>query len=312
MTEQQPTWNEQQEKGNFFLLRFVFAVYRLLGRRVMLWMVRVIVAWYWIFAVQARRNSRLYFDRLAEFAKAHPEFEQHTVAETQSSTSTLTHLQTFAESIVDKMAAWQGDIPEQELQLFGHQHFQQNYGRGAILMISHFGNIELLRALKSEHHQTVNVLVYRKHAEQFNAFLQSINPRAGVQLISVDELGVDTALHLQERLNQGEWLVVAADRIPIHSKRCSTATFLGYDAEWPQGAWLLAHLLNAPVMAVFCYPYQQEIQVHIELLSDNIQLSRKQREQQLGQYIERFVRLQEQHCLRAPYQWFNFYDFWKK
>lgn len=298
-------WHRQHEKGSFLGFRLMLAFYRYGGRSVFNFILAIVIWWYWLFVPQARKNSLDYLTRLHNAAQENSPF---------SSTPTVwhsyLHLRSFGESILDKMAGWLGDIPEQDLKLSGHEYFQQYYQKGAILLVSHFGNIELLRAIKSDHIQTVNVLVYRKHAEKFNRFLQGINPKAAVRLISVDEMGIDTAVLLQERLDAGEWIVIAADRTPIHSNRQQMISFLGEHAAWPEGAWLIAHLLQAPVMAVFCYPYQQQIQVHIHLLSENLHLPRRDRQQVLAQYMQQYVILVEQHCMVAPYQWFNFYNFW--
>ncbi|MEK7740932.1 MAG: acyltransferase, partial [Pseudomonadota bacterium] len=34
--------------------------------------------------------------------------------------------------------------------------------------------------------------------------------------------------------------------------------------------------------------------------------------QAIAEVIQRYVQLVEQHCVDAPYQWFNFYNFWNK
>ncbi|GAA5017297.1 hypothetical protein GCM10023206_29920 [Acinetobacter puyangensis] len=298
-------WDQQQEKGSFFVLRVMLWLYRYGGRGIFVFILSLVIWWYWLFAQTARKNSLDYLTRLHAFAQAQSPFDMPPTM-----FNSYQHLRSFGMSILDKMAGWLGDVPEQELQLFGHEHFRQYYQKGAILLVSHFGNIELLRAVKSDHVQVVNVLVYRKHAQQFNAFLQSINPKAAVRLISVDEIGVDTALLLQQRLDAGEWIVIAADRIPVKSNRQQVIDFLGSPAAWPEGAWLIAHLLQAPVLAVFCYPVQQKIQVHIHLISANLLLPRQQRQQRLAEYMQQYVALVQQHCLAAPYQWFNFYPFW--
>ena len=306
MSKPTTMWNQQQEKGSFKLLRFMLWCYQTLGRGFFQFILSIVIWWYWLFAQTARRHSTEYLQRLHQFAGVDSPFQ---VAPT--SWSSYQHLYQFGESILDKIAGWNGDIPEQELCLYGHEHFRRYYQKGAIIIVSHFGNIELLRAVKSDHVQVVNVLVYRKHAQQFNEFLKSINPKAAVRLISVDDLGMDTAFELQQCLDAGEWVVIAADRIPLDSKRQQTLPFLGEQADWPEGAWLLAHLLEAPVLACFCYPKAQHIEVHIHLLAENLNLPRKNRGEILKQYMQSYVSLVEQHCLRAPYQWFNFYNFWK-
>lgn len=304
MTQAHSRWEQKAEKGSFFLLRLCLWLYRCLGRKLFMCILSVIIFWYWLFSPNVRRVSLEYLQRV---------YQQKSPALTQKPTiwQSYRHLREFGESILDKMQAWLGGEQE-ELTLFNHDVIRQYYGQGAVILVSHFGNIELLRAIKSDHHQMVNVLVYQRHAEQFNRFLQSINPKAGVRLISVADMGVETAVLLQQRLDAGEWIIVAADRIPVQSSRQQAVEFLGESANFPEGAWWLAHLLNAPVLAVFCYKVEQKFQLHIHHLTDNLQLSRKNRSQILHQFMQNYVKLLEQHCINAPYQWFNFFDFWNK
>ncbi|MGE8559592.1 MAG: acyltransferase, partial [Acinetobacter sp.] len=214
--------------------------------------------------------------------------------------------------ILDKIEGWLGKIPEQQLVLHGHEHFRAHYQKGAVIVVSHFGNIELLRAIKSEHPQKINVLVYQKHATKFNQFLKKLNDHADVNLVSVDELGIETALVLQEKLDRGEWVIVAADRVPVQSDRVQPISFLGEEANWPQGAWILASLLKVPVLAVFCYRVGDNFEVHIHSIAEQLNFPRKSRIQAMQNTTRQYVTLLEQHCIRAPYQWFNFYNFWNK
>ena len=301
------TWHDIKERGGLLPLMLMLGFYRCGGR----WLCRVvlyfIIMWYWLFAVTARQASLQYLQRLHHFAGTQSPFSAMPTWG-----NSYTHFMQFGECILDKIEGWLGHIPEQKLELFGHEHFQQHYQKGAIIVVSHFGNIELLRAIKSEHPQKINVLVYQKHASQFNQFLKKINDKADVNLISVDELGIETAILLEEKMQQGEWVIVAADRIPVQSDRVQTVQFLGGSATLPQGAWILANLLKVPVLAVFCYRVQQKFQVHIHPIADQIDLPRKTRLSSMQQITQRYVVLLEQHCCRAPYQWFNFYQFWTK
>ena len=104
-------------------------------------------------------------------------------------------------------------------------------------------------------------------------------------------------------------MIIAADRTPVDSDRVQHLAFLGREATWPQGAWILASLLKVPVLAVFCYRHQQQFEVHVHKIADVVNLPRKDRLHAMQQVTGRYVTLLEQHCLRAPYQWFNFYHF---
>lgn len=288
-------------------LMLMLSFYRLGGR----WLCRVIlylvIFWYWLFSTAARQASLVYLKKLHQFAGLQSPFQSEPTL-----WQTYTHFMQFGECILDKIEGWLGHVPEQQLRLYGHAHFRAHYQKGAVIVVSHFGNIELLRAVKSEHPQKINVLVYQKHASKFNAFLKKLNAHADVNLVSVDELGIDTALILQAKLDLGEWVIIAADRLPVQSDRVQSLRFLGEQALWPQGAWILASLLKAPVMAVFCYRVDQSFEVHIHAIAEQLNWPRKERMQAMQLTTQQYIQLLEQHCIRAPYQWFNFYQFWNK
>ncbi len=300
-------WDRIRERGGILPLMLMLGFYRLGGRWLCRMVLYFVIMWYWLFSRTARQASLQYLQKLHRFAGNLSPFPQ-----LPGLPQTYMHLMQFGECILDKIEGWLGAIPEQQLQLHGHEHFRQQYQKGTVIVVSHFGNIELLRAIKSEHPQPINVLVYQKHATQFNQFLKKLNQHADVNLISVDELGVETALILQEKLDQGEWIIVAADRVPVQSDRVQRVDFLGQAADWPQGAWILASLLKAPVLAVFCYRMQQNVEVHIHAIAEQLNFPRKTRLHSMQQVTANYVALLEQHCIRAPYQWFNFYQFWQQ
>ncbi len=308
MTESNsPQWNEIKEKGGMLPLTLMLWFYRLGGRFLCRIILNFIILWYWLFSHTAKQASLLYLQKVHQFSG-----EQSPFPQMPTLANTYVHLMQFGESILDKIEGWLGHIPEEKLNLHGHEFFKAHYQKGTIIVVSHFGNVELLRAIKSDHSQKLNVLVYQKHASKFNQFLKKLNDKADVSLVSVDELGIETALLLQEKLEQGEWIIVAADRVPVQSDRVQSIPFLGDEAHWPQGAWILANLLKVPVLAVFCYRYQNNFDVHIHKLADRIELPRATRMQSMQWVMRNYVALLEQHCIRAPYQWFNFYLFWNK
>ncbi len=306
---QQPTqdWSKIRERGSSSLLMVVLYFYRLGGRWLCRKLMLIVIAWYWLFAVTARQASLAYLRQLHQFAGARSPF-----ISAPSWLHSYRHFMNFGECILDKMEGWLGDVPEQKLKLFGDQHFREAYQKGTLMVVSHFGNIELFRAIKAEHPQKVTILVYQKNATEFNRFLKRLNDQVDVNLISVDELGLETAILLEEKLKQGEWVIIAADRTPVDSDRVQHLAFLGREATWPQGAWILASLLKVPVLVVFCYRHQQQFEVHVHKIADVVNLPRKDRLHAMQQVTGRYVALLEQHCLRAPYQWFNFYHFWNK
>jgi predicted LPLAT superfamily acyltransferase len=89
-------------------------------------------------------------------------------------------------------------------------------GQGCLLVGSHFGNLEYSRGIAHRHPDLViNILIYDQHAANFATLLTKSAPESRLNLIQVTELDLDRALQLKERVDAGEWLLIAGDRVPV-------------------------------------------------------------------------------------------------
>jgi predicted LPLAT superfamily acyltransferase len=122
---------------------------------------------------------------------------------------------------------------------------------------------------------------------------------------------------LHDRLAAGELAVIAADRTARSAEsRCLTLPFLGRDAPFPYGPFLLAALMEVPVYAVFAlrqkdislFPHY-DMGIHKSPVS--FDCSRREREGRIQEMARWFAALLERYCKEHPYQWYNFYDFWQ-
>ena len=57
---------------------------------------------------------------------------------------------------------------------------------------------------------------------------------------------------------------------------------------------------------------ENKYQFVLEYFADSIYIKRKNREEQLKVYIQKYANLLAQYCENYPLQWFNFFDFWQK
>jgi len=74
----------------------------------------------------------------------------------------------------------------------------------------------------------------------------------------------------------------------------------------------IAALLKRPVVLMFgIYRGGNRYDVHFERLADFTSLPRSQRAVAIDIALESYVQRLEMRCTDAPYNWFNFYDFWK-
>src|SRR5690606_24022197 len=138
--------------------------------------------------------------------------------------------------------------------------------------------------------------------------LQKFAPESQVDLIEVTDIGPDTAMLLREKVERGEWIVIAADRVAIGARDKSVRVpFLGDPAPFPQGPFVLAHLLQCPVYMVAAWRNGKRFEIAWEKLADKITLPRANRTGKITEYAEQYANWLEKLVVTKPLQWFNFY-----
>jgi predicted LPLAT superfamily acyltransferase len=93
-------------------------------------------------------------------------------------------------------------------------------------------------------------------------------------------------------------------------ERVSRVPFLGHDAPFPQGPYVLAHLLECPVYLMFCLRHRRSYSLYFEKFADRIILPRRDKSLAIAQWAASYARRLESFCLIDPLQWYNFFDFW--
>ncbi len=288
-------------------MRFLFWVCRVFGR----WPFRVVLypvlLWYVAARPAARRASQAYLQRVGAYAKVGTGLF-----------GVLRHFASFAETILDKMLLWGGLFDTSTVQLHGAQPLLEMIAqrRGALLVCSHLGNLDLCRVMAQQVPDLrLTVLVHTRHARAFNAMLAKLDPRSGLNLLQVTEISAVTAILLAERVARGEFIVIAGDRVPVAvdgvAPRLAHADFLGRRAAFPIGPYVMASVLDCPLYSLFARRQGQGHGLHFELIEQKVRLPRKERAAVLDELAERFAARLQHHCVRSPLEWFNFYDFWQ-
>lgn len=305
--KESPHWAKLEEWSVIWGMRFLLRIYLLFGRTVLQLFLYPVVSYYWLVNRQARQASQAYLNRLAVFA---PPLKLHG-----SLFWSYRHFISFANAIIDKLAAWSGALLRTDVQYYGRNELiaEIHKGHGVVLLGSHLGNLEVCRVIadfdKTIH---INVLVHTKHAEKFNHLLNQTSDNSRLNLIQVTEITAATAMLLSDKTDAGELVIIAADRTPVSNlQRVTSVTFLGAEAFLPQGPFILAALLKCPVYTVFCLKQQDKYAIYFDHFSDMLNFPRKTREQAMQQIIQRYAECLQAYCLKEPLQWFNFYDFWR-
>jgi len=298
-------WANLNEVSFVAGMRLLFWIYRLFGRWPFRFVLYPVLCWYVLTQKKARQASRLYLQQL----NAHNAMQVSTTFY-----GVLKHFAAFAETILDKMLLWGGLFKVDQVEYYGQAslHQQVENKKGALLICSHLGNIDMCRVLSRRYPDIkLTILVHTKHAQSFNRMMAKLNPDSQLDLLQVTEMTPATAILLAERVAQGGFVVIAGDRVPVSpNPRVTMAEFLGKPAAFPIGPYVLASLLQCPVYLLFSLPIQGVPQVHFELLSESVNPKRAEREQVFQSLANKYAQRLNFFCASAPLQWFNFYDFW--
>jgi len=288
-------------------MRLLLRIYLLCGRTVLQLFLYPVVIYYWLINRQARRASQTYLNRLAVFAPS--------LKLSGSFLWSFRHFISFANAIIDKLAAWSGALTRADVQYHGRNEIisEIRKGQGVVLLGSHLGNLEVCRVIadfdKTLH---INVLIHNKHAQKFNRLLKQTSDNSQLNLIQVTEITAATSMLLKDKIEGGELVIIAADRsLPGSRQHVTKVNFLGGEALMPQGPFILAGLLKCPIYTVFCLKQQGKHVIYFDHFSDMLNFPRKTREQAIQQITQRYAERLQAYCLKEPLQWFNFFDFWR-
>jgi len=287
-------------------MRLLFFVFRVCGRWPFRLMLYPVLLWYMARNPAARAAS---IDYLAHLRAQHPQLATPT-----GIGGAFRHFSAFGESLLDKMLLWGGLFPMDKITLHDNAALSRDIaaGRGGLMICTHLGNLELCRVMSRRHPQLkLTVLVHTKHAQAFNQMLAQLDPASQLNLLQVTEMTPATAVLLAEKVARGEFVVIAGDRVPVSPHpRVAMAPFMGAAAPFPIGPYVLASLMDCPTYLLFSRRTREGAEICFEGFRERIQLPRKQRDQLLTELAADYAARLEQHCLQAPLQWFNFYDFW--
>jgi predicted LPLAT superfamily acyltransferase len=300
-------WAAIRERGAYWGLSILALFYRMTGRYGCMAAVFPITVYFHLTGSEQRRASREFLRR-AYGAKG-IDYNPGCIA-------TFRHSFGFARKTVDTFVGWLGGINATAVVANDKSTLDRvsASGRGILLIVSHLGNIELSRALLDDAQRSrIKILVHTVHAENFARILRKFRPNALADTIQVTDLNPGIMITLKEAIERGDWVAIAGDRIPVGGgDRVSMCPFLGSDAPFPQGPYILAHLLECPVYLMFCIRQGDRYILYFEIFAERVTLRRHVKQAAIGEWSARYARRLESFCLIDPFQWYNFFDFWKQ
>jgi predicted LPLAT superfamily acyltransferase len=294
-----PDWRSHQERSTPFMVRLIVWLARNLPRALVRPLLYPIVAYFMLTSHAARKASADYLRRaLGHAARWRDQWR---------------HLFAFASCTLDRIFILSKRYHDLDVSVDRPEEVRAAVarGKGCLLFVAHFGSAESLRLIAHDQRQLpLSILLDRQHGRMLMQLLEQLNPELAGNIIDASERGPKLVLNLKEALQAGRMVGIMVDRA-LAPDRSVEVDILGGRARLPVGPWQLAHALQVPVVLGFgVYHGGNRYTAHFELFCESLRLPREDREAAIAGHAQRYARRLEHHALQAPYNWFNFFDYW--
>jgi predicted LPLAT superfamily acyltransferase len=290
-------WVNLPERGTPGSLGIIAWIAERVGRTLARLLLIPITIYFLVTAHTARRASREFLKR-ARGRSAHW-------------WNALRHFRYFATTILDRVYLLRGEFDRFSITIYGKEALdrQNENGKGCILLGSHLGSFEVLRALGvTRGGFSLKVLMNTSHNQNISKFFDGLNPTVAGTVIAPDR--PDTLIRARESLDAGCFVGMLGDRV-FGADKTTRCQFLGMPATLPAGPMLLASVMHCPVILFFgLYRGANRYDIYFEHFADEIALNREHRAEEIQSWMQRYVARLEHYARLAPYNWFNFYSFW--
>ena len=294
------TWKQRPEGGGFFAIWLIRTIARRGGRLVARSLLWPITVYFLLLRGPERRASLAYLRRVLPVKP--------------NLLHVARHIHTFASTILDRVFLLSGQLDRFDLAVEGLPGLeaQLDRGKGVLVLGSHLGSFDALRVIATRRPDVrVRVLLDKAHNPAMQQLLDALNPQLARDIIDAGQHGSAIVLAMKEALDEGALVAMLADRA-VANESAIAAEFLGDTVRFPAAPWLIAGVLQMPVTLAFgLYRGGNRYELVFEPLSDGISLPRHERPQALAALVQTYAARLQHHARRAPYNWFNFYDFWQ-
>jgi predicted LPLAT superfamily acyltransferase len=293
-------WLDRPEGGNALALRLIMAIGLGLGRGVARLVLLPITAYFLIRRGPERRASR--------------EFLALALGRPPTLGEIARHFHTFAGVTLDRVFLLAGRLEKFDIRVIGLEtlHRALDGGQGVLLLGAHAGSFDALRVLSLERPDVeVRVVLDTGHSPVLSSILESLNPKMAASIINPRQGSVAVVLEIGAALERGAVVTMLADRSRPGNEDVSV-NFFGRQADIPLSPWQIASVLKVPVvLCMGLFMGGNRYDLHFEVLEEKLTVARDQRAAVLGRAAQKFAARLEHYVRLAPYNWFNFYDFWK-
>jgi predicted LPLAT superfamily acyltransferase len=292
-------WRQRPEGGGRFALWLIRSIALYGGRPLARAFLYPITLYFYLRRAPERAASRAFLARM--FGRP------------ASAGEVFRHIHCFASTILDRVFLLARGERGFDIDVEGLEMLEAHIdaGRGVMLLGSHHGSFEALRAVSARQRKVpLRIVLNKQQTPAMTELLEALAPEVGALVIDGARDPASIVLALGEATRQGHMIALLADRgRPDEAMR--HVPFLGEPAPFPVGPWLLAAALKVPVV-LCCGLYRggNRYTLVFESFAEQVEIPREGRDAALQALMARYAQRLQHYVRLAPYNWFNFYDFW--
>lgn len=291
-------WTEQKERSNTFTLKLILWIALHLKRSITRLLLHPITFYFLLSSPKTRRYSK--------------DFLSTALQRKTGIVDVYKHLLTFASTILDRVFLLTSRHDLFNVSIENPQIVTDllEENKGAILLGSHLGSFEILRTLGlARDSLKLKVLMHHDHNQMITTIGDSLNSDIAGMVIDLNQ--EDALIKAGEFVSEGYFIGMLGDRSKNNDRNITT-DFMGRKASFPTGPAMLATIYNVPIVLFFgIYTGENNFKIVFEKLCDAPAVDRNDRAGFIDVHTRKYIERLEYYARKYPYNWFNFYDFWK-
>ncbi|MCO5268663.1 MAG: lipid A biosynthesis acyltransferase [Brumimicrobium sp.] len=282
-------------KGSLLGYRiFVFCI-RTFGLRSSYLLLYFVAFYYFLFSWKSSKSIYSYFRKRQNYSSLKSFF------------SIYKSYYIFGQTLIDRLMVSSGNRNRFTYEFDGIENIKNamKKGGGAILISAHVGNFELSEYFFDDLGEDIvsNIVTTDREKEQIKHFLEKLSLKSRLKFILIKD-DMSHIYDLNAALSNNELVCITGDRYLPGSKHLEE-TFLGEPAYFPAGPFLLSSRMKVPVLFVYV---MKEGTSHYHLYAREAQDFHRDEKALLKSYVSSVANMLDKY----PYQWFNYFNFWKK
>lgn len=282
-------------KGSLWGYRFFVFIIKVFGVRTSYFFCFWVAGYFILFAKKQRQGLMSFYQTGLNYSKR------------KSYRTAASNFYQFGQIIIDRVA-----LKTFRKKIYTHSFNNEKVlremhenGKGGFLISGHVGNWENAGNLIGERITTnINVLMLDAEVEKIKQYVDNNTEASKFKLIPLKE-DMSHLILIHQALKRNELIALHADRV-MEGAKTFTFPFLGREAKFPAGPFIMASKFKVPVTFVFAI---KRGNTHFELSSTDPIIGTRD-EDSPERIAKAYVQRLEEMVQQAPKQWFNFYDYY--